>query len=522
MPALMFSIFAVIFYNVPLALDDYIFRWEYLRANGGRETFNLGALLEYGSVIRQNDNGRIANLMAPLSSTIPISKTIFPFITAAMLTTILLLTARMAMPGRWRSVLALSSTWIMLLVWLPWHDSIMVADYSLNYIYSSAITLAFISALLYCNREGWTPLRLLSMIPFAILAGGWHEGFSISTCSGLLALTFLRPANARQLTGKFGWQWWTLGCIYGFATLAFALSPGMLHRADRELGGIIYQSGLKTFIIYLLPSLTAAFIILQALRAKGRVLLQEMWQRPAFIIFTVTAAVAMIFSFIFIASPRVVFWPNLCCVIIWLMLLQRWYLSWTIPTQLLASQVLAAILLALCVLQGCLTATWQIKYAHESEEILTQLEQSDTGSIFHDVIPTEALPLATLYMPPRSIWITPFHLFTLRHCIDKPFCAVMPESLRDVSLSKSIPLKGSLRAARYGQELIAPYSGRYAYETFDTSVTYTDGSQAEMVICAIPFLAERGDTLLYLKMRRNVLRPSLNRPERMVSIDLAQ
>lgn len=519
-PAMMFCIFAYLMYYMPPALDDLIFQWEYLRANNQSPQFSFDALVSYAMSIRAEDNSRIPNIMSPLSTLIPVTKVIFPFLTAALIAAMMVMSARLAVPDRWRSVLTLSTTWLMMILLLPWHDSIFVADYALNYIYSAAVTLAFISCLLYCNRNGWTTKRFVCMIPLTVLAAGWHESFAFPAGFGLLFMTLTQGSKHRHLSGRFGWQWWTIAAIFAATALIFALSPGMLSRASRELSNQAISSIGRIIFLYSVIIGTSGILAILACSHKGRNTITQLWLRPEFKIFASCAIVSAILPMFFNITPRTTFWPNCCCLILLMMLLGKWFSNISIPTQMLTNQVGSALILAICCIQGCYAAAWEKNIYDEASTIYDMIDKSQTGTIFYDIITPGDMPIATLYMPPRALWQTPFQYSCLNSLNNKPFTSVIPTELRNATLAEATPVPGTANAHRFGSRFIIPYAD-YKLGVHTATITYRNGTSTQLYMASLPFISEKGDTLRYLVIKRNLINPNHNNPDNIVRIDLA-
>lgn len=532
-PLSMLIIFTVLTVHVPQALDDYVFKAEYLKANNGSSGFNLLAFFKYEAAVRAVDNGRIANWLAPLSTTIEPAATLFPYLNAVMLAAMLIMAARWSCPGRWRSWSVMALMWLMIIIWLPWYDSIFVPDYSLNYIWSSAVTLGFVSLMVMINRRGWQWWQLCLMLPAAVVAGGWHEGFAMPACAALLVLTFTASrrtdsaadATVTNVTEKkprpqFGWQWWLVGVVYGLSALAFALSPGMLNRAGREVGMGFEVPLIKTLLVHFMFFATAALFLAMSIVRSGRRIIVKVWQSSWFKLASVMALTSMMFALVFVARARTVFLPNLCCVIVLLNVFYVWLESRGRRWHTWVKRA-AGIVWLLCMAQGIIAAYWQHKYYVEDKAITAAVDCSATGTVFYDVIQLGEMPVWTLYMPPRANWHKSFHYYCYRQLTGKPYTAVIPTVLRRALRDDaSCLVPGTMRLHNLKSAYYVDYCpDKDSREPVKYDITLADGSVRRLCTPFIPFISETGDTLYYLVIPRMQLTHEQRRPGNVIRAD---
>ena len=139
--AVVAAVYAVMAYIVPLALDDYVFIDTYMNAlsDAGSE-FSLRRWMAFASTVRSEDNGRLANILSPIS-TLFTPKWLYAVITGCVTAAYVWLLARLVRGSKpdWR---LLAAMWAVVLVALPWRNNLFVADYELNYIYTGMLLLA--------------------------------------------------------------------------------------------------------------------------------------------------------------------------------------------------------------------------------------------------------------------------------------------------------------------------------------------------------------------------------------------
>lgn len=136
-------------------------------------------------------NGRLANLLAFGVLLLP-GWCVF-LLNSLAFAGMLLGILRLTFGREWgRHYLALLLAAIALWVALPWQDNLASQDYFMNYVWSSALNLLFLS-LLFCPspRIGVVKLCLLGAI-----AATMHEGMSVAICAGLLIMLFARKRES--------------------------------------------------------------------------------------------------------------------------------------------------------------------------------------------------------------------------------------------------------------------------------------------------------------------------------------
>ncbi len=129
--AVIAAVYAVIAYIVPLALDDYVFIDTYTNAlPDPRSDFSLRRWVAFASIVRCEDNGRLANILSPVS-TLFTSKWLYAVITGCVTAALVWLLARLAKGDKpdWR---LLAAVWAVVLVALPWRNNFFFYDYELN------------------------------------------------------------------------------------------------------------------------------------------------------------------------------------------------------------------------------------------------------------------------------------------------------------------------------------------------------------------------------------------------------
>lgn len=136
--------------------------------------------------------------------------------------------------GKWRNIPTLLSC---ILVILFFCDTSYNANCQIGYIWTSAITLAFI-ILFFKERStkrepNWVLLSLLFLL--SLLAGNGNEAIAIGVGAALIFDFF---SNFKKLTAAQ----WVMFTGFGIGGLILCLSPGILDRSSGESANFIYST----------------------------------------------------------------------------------------------------------------------------------------------------------------------------------------------------------------------------------------------------------------------------------------
>lgn len=451
------AIYSLLSFLTPYYLDDWTFmgNWRDDAANSG---FSISGWWKYYLFIRGYDNGRIANAMSPISTMFSPWKELFPIFTGCLAAAVAILLQRLA-TGR-RSAAFLSFTWALMIIGLPWHDTLFVRDYSLNYIWAAALTLAFLFSLKHITRSpGIFGLSIL----LAFLAGGWHEGFAVPSLCGLGLLMLVRRF---RLPARF----YIATAVYLASTLLFMLSPGLISRAVNEVsrddnGRLL----LRPLVIIVLDAILFTILFCRYLFKNSDRSLRNLLKILGSPVMTVAGGIVIAgfaIGLLTVNTSRSYFWPDMGAIAIGIHLLNR-----ILPDTgrwKLCRQWAAVVITLACVAQSVAVIIWQSRYAHETEEIMALLDKSPSGTVFYDTKLPEKAPAYTLGIPVDNAWRNPYHYRALWSYYITPVIGVVPTSLRTATKENSESDTLGLRIPDY----------------IDGEIVY-------------PFVSESGDTLLY-------------------------
>lgn len=491
---LMAALYSILSLITPLYLDDWIFRGNWRDdIAGGHEVFSFSYWWDFFQYTRGYDNGRIANMLDPIFTMFSPWKELFPYINGILVALTAVLLVKLSVPcSKRNSVALLVVAWALMIIGLPWRDTLFVRDYSLNYIWSGAITLFFLYIVRKGEREGWGRGLFALSILLAFLAGGWHEGFAVPTLCGIALLIVIRKF-------RFSNTFYIIITVYLFSAFLFMLSPGMIGRIKSSLGDSVPLLIYRHFFIIFLPAL---LIIFNAFSKIGREILVRAFKSDLFI-----TGVGVLISGLFIAvmasrTPRSFYWPDMAAIAITLYLLS----GWINRVSKLVKYVVAGVLVVMCSLQVGAAIYWQGLYTRDWEAVMSGFETSETGTVFYDSPNPPHAPRYTLGIPYAEAWRSPWHLSLFQSYVMTPTVGVVPTALRDARLGEATPLRhspGTPPVSLYKGYLISSYECLDTTSAFispafrDVKATMPDGIETSGTYVAVPFVTERGDTLTY-------------------------
>lgn len=494
--AVIAAFFALMTFWSPLAFDDYVFMNVYNEVNGGSDSFSLRALYDFAMEIRKADNCRLANIMDPVFTLMSPCKEIFPWLNGLLCAAIIWMIIKIARIERYRSAAA-AVIWAAVVVCLPWRNSMFVTDYALNYVFPAFLTLLLIFQVCRATTEGWTAGRTALIVLLALPTGAWHEGFFAATIAGFGFYALLRKFH-------MPWQWWVAMAVYAAIALVFALSPGILTRAVREivveprelpLWEIMFDLAPCTFMVAAYPAI--------AITAKGRRFLSHLFRSQAFVVFTIAAVAGVVLSVIVTHRPRTVFWPNLCCIVSMTIAAAEYVKYAAVAGRSKLAKAFFAMALAsvlFCLGHGALSLKWQNIFYLENRAIMGQVE-AGVNDVYHDRMHRFSPRAASLCFPVSNIWI-PFHYRGLCERMGRHI-AVVPTALREVRTLPADTLDGDLGAMRTGDAIWVDNTVLPERYELPLDITLADGSRMIVPYC-VPrhFATADGDSLTAIDMGR--------------------
>ncbi|MCM1406794.1 MAG: DUF6056 family protein, partial [[Clostridium] fimetarium] len=217
--------FAMLAFWTPLMQDDLVFMAQSADRSADPAAFTPAAWLDHAVLMYAENNGRLANMLAPLGAWLlpGWGRALLIGLCAAW---IFLIAARMVSGGgraSWKVVALMVA--VSLAAW-PWRDRLMFWDYALNYLFASALLLPFLY--LFCKgRPGWRPVAAGALCGFF---GAWlHDGSALCMLAAVGTLVVSRRVRLTR-------QRLIMAIALALGTIAVLASPGEWQRASGELG----------------------------------------------------------------------------------------------------------------------------------------------------------------------------------------------------------------------------------------------------------------------------------------------
>lgn len=496
--SIMVIAYGLLSFFTPPQIDDLSFMGNYLDYSSSRD-FRWNALMSFAHDMWLYDNARFANLWAPIVNLFSPWKYIFPWATGLMMALILWFSMKIIGIRENKSVLA-ALLWGAIVLFLPWRNCIFVADYSLNYIYTGAITLGFIYFLIGRSsllRNVWI---FLGMLIWAFFAGGWHEGFSVPTLAGIAMLILVRICQ--KSNQKRGWRWYVVIGVYLAVAIYVTFCPGVLSRTFREVSsGKILVTPFKMFVDFLPTIIFVVILALTPVVGKWRIAFKDALKNDMFVVVATAAIAGAVISLAVEHTPRTSFYPNLTAITAAVMLLcapivrlleTRW-VKWV-----------ALLTALLCVAHAAHSIRWQYRFDKEYDEIMTQFVDEGKTTVYYDIIMPEEVDIFTLYFPSKSSWVIGFHFFSLGLYLDYNTPAVVPTALRDVTMQSGEPLNSGAEEFQIRRVEDALFTRKIPKLNMMIPVTVDvkmngSGEIKSVEGMALNFVTERGDSLAYIK-----------------------
>ncbi len=294
-------------WNTPLCLDDYTYNKvprEYtygsLTRCDGRPVESLADAFEAMDHVRATDNGRLANFLHILLTTLPedVERVLNALALGLMTLLMCMLTGLRNRPTPVASALTLIGIWLV----LPWYSGLQSLVFQMNYIWGGAMMCA--AVLLWPGREKLRPLALSAYIALMFVLGWWHEGFAIVVIV-LLGVDLAVNGRRNPRRGMLLIASLILGVL---ANLIF----GTLHRILAHEGrnsNVGHMSELLTGIFTDLWPVATALILMMLVAARRPDMRRPMLPWAA----ALAVAVAMPFA---LQMYERTFWPALMLSII--------------------------------------------------------------------------------------------------------------------------------------------------------------------------------------------------------------
>lgn len=475
----------------PWGLDDWTFVAEWRDVVG--ESFSLSSLYSFWADIRLYDNGRFSNTLIPVFLLYSPWKELFPIITGIAVGLIVYLISLFSFRKDNASVFSLGIVWLSVIFLLPWRSGLFIADYSINYIWTAAITLLFMGYVMKYEKRGWNSIKTIFAIMLAFIAGGWHEGFALPTTAGMFLYTI-------KSNRKFSLQWWIIGVFYAGIAIANYLCPGMLERTANEWGTQRQEFSLIKTLLDFLPIVLLIFIsAFLSLTREGRNRLANAWNDPWFVISAGIVAIGTALSLIFVHQSRSAFWPDIMAVVMILILTGPIWRKIYDSSFKLYVEILV---IAIAFLPMIFAISEQYEYFKEAKQIEKMMLGSSTGTVFYDARESDISTLLALKIPTHALWKTAYQYEAIQNFTNKPTAAVVPGELGLKgwkSNAKIIP--GNAGISQVGSSLILSCDENgIASHVVYPDITLKNGEEVKGIALYLPYITTEGERYIYIKV----------------------
>ena len=433
----------------PLLQDDLVFQAQSLDPHNPSAGISLSGWLTHIATQWVENNGRLANILAPLGSMM-LPRWCMALITAASVSAIFMLLGYLSRPVHKErtgnpaaDAAAIASLWLASMVCWPWRDRIMLWDYALNYAASMAAILLFIFFLTLCGRNKKEPQAkmLLAAIPVAIIGGWMHDGISVPLAGAIGVLALIRRM---RLTPR----WWLLTSAFAIGIAISLSAPGEWSRAGTEIGSASVGSNLRTLfksapLVPLIPIVAAIALIRPQLRRKLPLLMES----DTFIIAVAFVALSCAMNLALDITPRYNWATSIMAS------LALWKGARTCIPRLNKRRVTAAtwqaaaawLCLSCTMVPICAALHAQHTLWQEHSAIEAEIARSPRGTIFRDIIMPEHISPLALRQTTAGIWGNQFQMacYNARGMTGDRMAAVVPAALKDFSFRNATPLQGN-------------------------------------------------------------------------------
>lgn len=386
-------------------------------------------------------NGRLANMIMPFATLWPawlLSSLQGIMAAAAMLFTLFFGLGRKALSYSWICALLLLSVWKL----LPWFENFCADVFMINYVWSSALVLAFTWIVLN-PRVLSTRMRTTLACVLGFVAGMMHEGYSLPALAVFAAVIFIpsfAPGSHNLSTGErrriivpvIFFTAGTLLCAFSLSTLS------RLGRYDADYGRVsfvqcIMQNGRHSlpFFIYVLLCVFAYFKI--GWSKLGHAIKEQ----RAWILFV--AGVWAVLLLLGLRAPRLLMLPNLVLLI---MCLQMFMTAFSGNVRPLKGIAVACIAIQIVFFANLLP--YQIKASAVINEYNEIVKSRGDGKVYTNKSLSVGVPWWTFALVHDNLTPESYYRHLLKmipkYRNRRNVCAlVLPDSLQHVADFDSLP-----------------------------------------------------------------------------------
>ena len=389
----------------------------------------------------RTDNIRLANIIFTFFLLIP---KMIPSVISGLFVGVMLWLAAKVSGINSRNPLLMAVMALMLSFLLPWYEQMFTLCFAFNYIWASVLML-MLAYIFFCKET--LPAVAWSFI-LGLIAGAWHEGFSVPLLCGFTVYAILcrRIINRRHIAMM-------LGLVVGILWLANA--PGLQMNVGYKTTSLELAVILHKLVLYHVPLLLLIGTVIIALITRNT---RKLIIDPQFVALASICMVGVMLNLMINVGVRTGWVGYLFGIIATIYLWKKMKTAKYGQTKAVVKHILAIAVSSFLLVHYVVVTYYAIKINSEFENVLEKYHGSPDGVVFADVTyDYQALPLA---------WKKPyFESFTydwVTYWVDKYYydcrkqLKVIPTCLFDAENLDAIKVKGDNPFMMYGGFLYAP------------------------------------------------------------------
>lgn len=298
---------------------------------------------------------------------------------------------------------ALAFTWVLVVLTLPWSNSLWVGVYAFSYIFPGALMMVIlwlVTTAMKPERASVAP-RLATALVLALLLGWWHEQFALALACGLLAWVALgRSTREGRRTPDRLNSTYVLAIALALIAVALlcVLGSGMTTRVAGENGWT------KLPLAYVLkrniPTIALWVVLIAGLFTNGKRWYRQCVSSPVLVITAAGALAAMVIHIAGGAAARGAFAATLLSIVAWTTLLANRAEH--------AANKISVVVILLCIAQGVMADYYQYPYYKQYNYLMGQMRTHPGETIYYDLLPVNQVNPWQKGMSSRSTFVEPF------------------------------------------------------------------------------------------------------------------
>ncbi len=472
--------YTIIFWTYPNSGDDFGFMLyirDYLQ--GSSDVFPWDGIKSYWDIHYNHDCARLSNFVLMLMFLIP--RGIYAILSGLAIGLSLFYSAKLANIGKndTMPLLLLSSMFIFL---LPWHESIFLMAYTLNYVWATTLMVLTIYFFIFKKNTS-----LIIMLALGLITGIWHEGFSVPLVCGFICWSLLnyRNINPQRISIIVGLL---IGIIWLFT------APGMSRRSNIAMHWFLIPN-LIGFIFNYLPFVIIMLIsILSAVSRRYRHFLNT---DTYIILFIASVASFGIMLCTGCLGYRVGWACIMCSIILLSALVKQIYPN--IKSSFLKNACSLALLM---IIVAHLTIACHNSFIvkHEYEYIVTEYHKSADGTVFAPVTFEEETSVLSFKKPEMAPYYLNKSVFDSYHSNNSKELTIIPIELKNYQTKLGTQINGNSDFKLYNNRLVTDKSHNSPSGTITSKIDFGLLTTDVELEC-FEFSSSDGSQYIYAKPR---------------------